>query len=417
MKQANTMPTLVVCILAVGLVLYFVFSFWESMTDTFTTSVIYEYTISESVESKGLIIREEVLLPDASGLLDVLRTEGEQVGVGQAVGRVYKDIGVMALQTQLEALNSEAESLEYAMVNQQDLITVTGMDESIVSAIASLRSSVAQGNFNKLETQVSDVKGTVLRRDYIFGSPSVINDIEGRYAQVVYEIANNTQMASGSVNVITTPVSGAYSILVDGLEYLDLDMALSMTSGDLNAILQVPTTQSEYSVGKIITGDSWYFVTAIPSQWASDLRVGRGVTIRFSGDFSQDITMIVEQVKDEDGDISTIVLSSTRYLEQTTLLRFQTVELVYQNFTGLRIPKDALRMVETVNKETEEVTRSYGVYTISAGYAEFKPVRIITEGNDFYLVESTYTGANALKQGNRIVVNAIGIYDGKLMEY
>lgn len=416
MKQGNTISHLIVGILAVGLFFYFVFSFWESMTDTFTTAVVYEYTVSESVEGKGLIVREEELLPEVSGLLDVLRVEGEQVGVGQVVGRVYRDVGAMATQNQLEALSAEAETLEYAIGEERDLITVTKMDDTIVNVISSLRSSVALGNMNQLETLVSGVKGNVLRRDYIFGSPQVVKDIEDRYGQVVYEMTHSSQVASGSMNTVTTPVSGAYSILVDGLEYLDYSVAMAMNVEDLSRLLEMPLQQFENTAGKIIHGNTWCFVTAIPTEWAEGLQVGRGVTVRFSGDFAQEISMKVERMEDFQG-MSMVVLSSSRYLEQTTLLRVQTVELVYRSDTGIRIPKESLRMEEYINGDTGEVVQRYGVYALSAGYAEFKTVELITESNDYYLVKPTHDGASGLKQGNVIIVHALGLYDGKLMEW
>lgn len=420
MKQGNTLPTIIVSLLAVGLILYFAFYLWESITDSVTTAIAYEQTISESVETKGVFIREEELLPSTNvqtGLLDILRSEGEQVGVGQEVGRIYRDASVMEMQTKVEILSSEAKNLEFALVEERDLITVTRMDEEIVDAIASLRGAVSVGNLNKLEDQIAQVKGNILRRDYIFGSTQVVKDIEDRYGQVVFEMSNASQMNAGNVNTTYAPVSGAYSILVDGFEYLNKQQAMNMTLSDLNLILNNGFQGATYGMGKIVTGDTWYFVVSIPSIWAEDLVVNRGVTVRFSGDFSQDVTMKVEKISPVEQGQQVIVLSSNRYLEQTTLLRVQSVELVYASHTGLRVPKEALRMESYKDNTTGETVEVYGVYAMSAGYAEFKPVNIVAESKDFYLVEAAREGASALRQGNEIVVHAIGLYNGKLLEY
>lgn len=417
MKQGNTLPTLIVGILAMGLAIYMIFSFWDSMTDTFTTAVVYELTVSEGIDGKGVIIREEYLLPNTTGLLDVFRTEGEQVGVGQEVGRVYQNLSAMEVQNHLERLQSEGEILEFALGEDRDLITVTRMDEEIVSSMSTLRSSVTTGNFNKLEDQIANLKGNVLRRDYIFGAAQVVKDLEDRYSQVVFELQNSTQNTSGSVTAVTTPVSGAYSILVDGLESLDYDQAMNLSFADLQGILNVNLQYSDVGVGKIITGDTWYFVTSLASEWVEDMYEGSRVTVRFSGDFAQDISMKVERIGSPEDGVHVMVLSSNRFLEQTTLLRIQTAELVYASYTGLRVPKEALRMEEYVNQETGNVTQTYGVYVLSAGYAEFKPVTLYREEKDFYLVRAGTSGANALRQGNIVIVNALGLYDGKLLVY
>lgn len=417
MRQGDTLPTIMVGILTIGIGLYFVISIWDALTDTYTSTIAYTYVLSDSVDAKGVLLREEVVLPSASGLLDILRTEGEQVGVGQVVGRVYRDVNTMQEQNQLEARIKEAEVLEYALSEKMDIISVTKMDEEIVSAMSALRGAVASSSYYQLENQVASLQGAILRRDFVFGSALVVKSLQDRYATVSYEIQNTSQTVTGNVNQITTPVSGAYSILVDGMESVTVDEVKGYSIPELEALLDSSVTAIDQGTGKIITGDTWYFVTSLESEWAQDMRLGGEMTVRFSGDFSQDITMTIEFMGETDNGKRMLVLSSNRYLEQTTLLRVQTVEIVYQSYSGLRVPKEAMRMVSYTNSETGEVREEYGVYVVSAGYAEFKPAKILSEGNDFYVVEGTNQGANTLRAGNEIIVNGVGLYHGKLLEY
>lgn len=417
MRPGNTMPTIMVGILSFSIGLYFVLSFWEALTDTYTSTIAYTYVVSDSVDAKGVLLREEEVLPPASGLLDILRTEGEQVGVGQVVGRVYRDSGSMQAQNQLEAKLQEAEVLEYALSDKMDIITVTKMDEQIISAMSTLRSSVVNGSYHQLENQVSQMKGTVLRRDYVFGSALVSKAIEDRYGSVNYEIQNSSQSMSGNMSNLYSPVSGAYSILVDGLETLTVDAIKEYSMTELDFVLNHEITSTEQSTGKIITGDSWSFATVLAGEWASGLKLGSQMTVRFSGDFSQDIPMTIDYIGDAEEGKRLVILSTNRYLEQTTLLRIQTAELVYQSYSGLRVPKEAMRMVQYTDQETGEQRNEFGVFAVSAGYAEFKPAVILAEGTDFYVVEAAREGASSLRAGNEIVVNAVGIYHGKLLEY
>ncbi len=417
MRHDSSLPVITQGILLFGIIFYIIFSFWESLTDTYTSTIAYTYVVSDSVDAKGILLREEVVLPPASGLLDLVRREGEQIGVGQLVGRVYQDVSTMQEQSQLEARMTEAEVLEFALSEKVDIITVTKMDEEIISAMADLRSSVATGNFQNLESQTVSVKGNLLRRDYVFGSAMVAMEMEERYAQVSYEIANTSQNLTGHVYNINTSVSGAYSILVDGLEDLTASAVAGYTMAEFEALLDGNFGDVDQGVGKIITGDTWYFATAVEASRVESLNVGQGITVRFSGDFAQDITMTVDSIgKEEDGK-RMLILSTNRYLEQTTLLRVQTVELVYESHTGLRVPKEAMRMVTHTNSETGEVRKEYGVYVLSAGYAEFKSAVILAEGNDFYVLTAGTEGANALRAGNEVIVHAVGLYSGKLLEY
>ena len=73
----------------------------------------------------------------------------------------------------------------------------------------------------------------------------------------------------------------------------------------------------------------------------------------------------------------------------------------------------------TTDEQSGQVTehQMLGVYILIAGKAEFKQVRVVTESDEFYVVESvSATAADALRVGDEIIVRATGLYDGKLMD-
>lgn len=153
----------------------------------------------------------------------------------------------------------------------------------------------------------------------------------------------------------------------------------------------------------------------------SDQTGTKSLILRFAGDFTQEIPMKVEKVNQDGQGQAVVVLSSDRYLEQTTLLRRETAELIFNSRTGLRVPKSALRMVTSTStdEETGETTdtNTLGVYVVTAGRAEFKPVTILTEGDDFYVVQSVRDDRKALRAGDEVIVQATGLYDGQLLLY
>ena len=116
-----------------------------------------------------------------------------------------------------------------------------------------------------------------------------------------------------------------------------------------------------------------------------------------------------------------VVFSSDRYLSRTTLLRRQTAELIFDSWSGLRVPKEAVHMVKTAREDPETgattQTSRLGVYVLVGGRAEFKAVEVVTEGADYYIVRGLATGSRALRAGDEIILNALGLYDGQLLEY
>ena len=195
---------------------------------------------------------------------------------------------------------------------------------------------------------------------------------------------------------------------------------MELTPSALDSILNAGAGHLD-AVGKLITSNRWYFAANLPEEVAETLKVGGSALLRFSGDFRQDVTMGVERLSGaEDGQVCA-VFSTDRYLGQTTLLRFQSAELIFNSYAGLRIPKQALHMEKytTTDEQTGQTTehQMLGVYVLMAGRAEFKQVKVVTESQDFYVVNGVdASAADTLRSGDEVIVRAVGLYDGKLMD-
>ena len=266
-----------------------------------------------------------------------------------------------------------------------------------------------------------EVKSGVLRREYIYGADLSEEDLQLRLQQLKDQYNQLQSQNSAAITQVTAPVSGVFSAQVDGYENLvSLDTALTLTPTGVEDLLSQTPQADSSAAGKLITQNTWYFVGVVSAQEGERLEMAHKVTLRFAGDFTQDMDMKVLQVKTE-GDQAVVVLSTDRWLEQTTLLRRQSAELIFESQSGLRVPKAALRMkvTESTDEETGETTENstLGVYVITGGRAEFKAVKVLSEGSDFYAVESVATDKKALRSGDEIIVRATDLYDGKLLLY
>ena len=106
------MITVVIVAIAAAMVVYFGYYVFDTFNDPFTTTLAYSYTVSNSVEADGLLVRDEEVLPSQSGIVDVTRSEGEKVAAGKQVALVYRDSQAQADQAQLDQLGLEIELLE-----------------------------------------------------------------------------------------------------------------------------------------------------------------------------------------------------------------------------------------------------------------------------------------------------------------
>ena len=153
---------------------------------------------------------------------------------------------------------------------------------------------------------------------------------------------------------------------------------------------------------------------------AERLIEGRSVTVRFSRDWSGEVDMTVERIGDTENGRSAVVFSTDKFLSDTTLLRRQTVELVFDSITGIRVPKQALRVdQQTVTDEEtgeESQTSVPGVYTLVGEQAEFKPVTVLYEGDSFVLVEPADSNRKSLRAGDVVIVASDQLYDGMVIQ-
>ena len=421
MKQGKPVITVAIAAIAVALVIYFGFYVAKVFSEPYTTALAYTYTSNDSAEAVGILVRQETVLPAQTGIVDVTRSEGEKVGVGQSVAQVYRDSQAQNNQADLEALADQIQLLEYSS-DGGGVDSAAKLDENILQAVTALHAASGVGDYNQLEDQARTLKSTVLKRGYVYGNglgaeelSQKLNDLKSQYAAL-------KQQTSSSTSSVRAPQSGVFSTLVDGYETaVTPQTVLQLTPSSLSALLAGQGKEAGGGMGKLITSTRWYFAAALPVSVAERLKEGSTATLRFSGDFDQDIDMRVDQVSEAEGDKSVVVFSTDRYLSQTTLLRQQTAELIFNSWSGLRIPKQALRMEKSTytDKETgQEVQNNrLGVYALLGGRAEFKTVEVVTEGDDYYVVRSTTDESDALRAGDEVIVRATELYNGQLLEY
>ena len=383
MKQGSLNGKIVMLLLLAAVVVYLAAAAWRSFRDPFTTVASYSYTVDDSLEATGFLVREEQVLTNAGGVVELLPQEGEKVARGGTVALVYQDSSGLERRQQLQQLELEKEQLEYALE----------------------RTGAGGGDASQLTGQVLDA----------------IAELRAALSDVNSQISALSSQAAQSTRSITAGQSGVFSGYVDGYEGVLTPQALeTLTPAGLDALAGQAAGEDPAAVGKLITDTTWSFACALPQEEAERLVEGRAVTVRFSRDWSGEISMTVERVSEPESGRCAVVLSTDKYLSDTTLLRRQTVELVFQSLTGVRVPKQALRVEEqtVTDPETEEETTVQvpGVYTLVGEQVEFKPVTVLEQGDTFALVEAAASGRAALQPGDVVVVAAEDLYDGKVIQ-
>lgn len=403
-------------LVAITLVVYCGVSVWRGMSDPLTTAVAYSYTVNDSVETDALLVRREQVLSGRSGIVDVVPGEGERVGAGQTVAMVYRDSAALERKERIRSLSMEAELLEYATTRGDQSAGSGELEQEVVRCAALLRSDTAAGDFGRLEDRVLDLKRAVLHRDYVYGQGVDAS----RLAALNAELSALKSRDEQETTRVYAGTSGVYSAQVDGFETLaDPQSVFSLSVQQLDELLARPADTDTDALGKLITSNRWFLAMNLPREAAQRLSVGKTVTVRFSGDFEQDLSMRVDQVGKQEQEQVTVVLSTDRALADTTLLRRQSVELIFAQQEGLRVPKSSVHILteDVVDKEGKlvEIISRTGVYAAVNNRAEFKEVEIVAEGSQFYVVRPLESEKTMLRAGDQVIVHGRGLTDGAVL--
>lgn len=407
MKQGTAINRIVMLAIGLALLLYFGGAAWRAFQDPYPTARAYAYGVDDTVEATGWLCRTEAVITGSGGVVRVLPGEGDKVAAGATVARLYADRESVERSERLESLREEIGQMEAAMEaagspNQTEILTGT------VDALVELRAAVAGGDFTRLESQTAEFKGAVYQQALRYGSAG---DLETALASVRQQAQELEAQSGQDTGRVTVGQSGVFSGQADGYEGVLTPGALAdLTPSALDGLSAQPIPGD--AIGKLITDSKWYFICPMSQSSADRLVEGSAITARFSRDWSGEVEMTVERVGPAENGRRAVTLSSNRYLSQVTLLRRQTVELVFSTRSGIRVPTQAVRV-----EEGQSV-----VYVQVGVLAERKPVNVLAQGEDYYLVEPVVEEATqtqerkALRSGDPVIIANQEIWDGKVVE-
>jgi hypothetical protein len=403
---SNAISRIVMIVVFIAVLIYFGVAVLQSFQGSVRTQPVYASVVEDRMEVTGFLVREELpLRQEEQGVVDVLLSEGEKAAAYQTIANVYQSSDGPELTRQIQQLEQELEQLRDTQSRSIDTSDTIKLSDSILSSLATLQTSVAQGNLANLEAQTSALKSLIFKRSYTYEGNDVT--LDEAIAALAKQLDGLRATYARSTTVIRTDQPGIYSGLVDGYEGLLFPNLLATTTPTLlDNLVRYPPNVDEESIGKLITSSSWYFTFPCTAQEAARFVVGMRVSVRFTRDISKDLDMRVFSVGEEENGRMVVTLSSNRFLSATTLLRQQTVDIVFGIDEGLYIPASALRVDENGVP---------GIYTVVGVQAEYKPVQLVAQGDGFFLVLPGSTNRTALRQGEEVIVSGVDLFDGKVV--
>ncbi len=383
---------------------YLVFSVTRFSGDGFSTYKAVRYEVGDGITTSGFLVRSEQILKAGTGDIIVpCRDEGEKVGRGQIVATAYRSEGARALQQEISSLEQEIAQMKYAYSASGSEVDTGALDTEILSLVNQVTAAASRREYPVADEAAETMKPFLIRRCI---TSEEAKALQPKITAAETRLAELRDRASSDAGVVTAPVSGYFSSIADGYES-ELTPAFLETA-TVSALQKYNglSPRETGAVGKLVTSPKWYFAAVVPSQNVVDLKVGERIDVTFAYDFYETVRMKVERISPSEADSCILVLSSESYIQDAVSARTQSADLVFADRSGLRVPKTAIY----ANEDNQS-----GVYVLEGAEATWKPINILYDDGDSFIVELDESSTKNLWPEDEIILTTEEIFNGKVM--
>ena len=401
MKQGKSYFTVILWILLAAIAAYFGYNVVSSLYAPLMTATVTPYEAGAGYYASGFVVREEELLYSQYGTTVLNCAEGAHVAANDTVATGYRSEDAKTRQTRIDELSGQIEQLQYAWSAVSSVYDQAALDADIAGDLAQLSRYLALRDMNSVSDLSPELKGLILRRT---GSDSDSGSLQARISTLQAELETLEAQSAGDTSAILAGKAGTFSAAVDGYEsVLTPERLMEMTVAEFESVQ--PDETDANAIGRLVTSATWYYACVVPASELSGVEEGDRATLTFARDYYQPVTMRVARLGGNEAGSRLLVLSSDRALQNVTLLRQQSAEIVFTSYSGLRVPKSAVR---AENGQT-------GVYILEGTLAKWKPITILHDTGESYVVTLDTSSTNNLWPGDELIINAKNLYDGKVV--
>lgn len=361
-------------VLGVLVVIYIGYQIWHKVT----TNVKYEratpYTYTVKTAGEGYIIRGEAVIssPDNGSVVSSV-TPGARVSAGGEVARLYSATGADVMQ-KLSDVDGQISLLQKTgtgegLTNRD----VSKLDSETYGVITEIRRCVEQGKYSEAASHKMNLINLVNRRNAATGGTT---DTSSQIAELQKKRDELTRSLGTLLSTITTPRSGWYYPTTDGYESVFTpEKAENMTYAEFKELIESPVSATVGDAGKIVTSPTWYFICELDGESLAKKEVGKKYSVFFLQNRGVKLEMTLLRIS-RDGDAGIAVFTSDKLPDGFDFARLQSYELLEEEYTGFRVPKSAVRMIDG----------QMGVYVLSGEVVHFRKIEVMTEYENNYIV-------------------------------
>lgn len=375
-KNKEKKVKFVLLLLVIALIAYIFYAILNLVIKPVDVVLVEEGKIYSEETAVGYILRDEEVISGENyknGLIQI-KNEGEKVAKGDAIFRYYSN-NEEQLQKQIEELNVKLQdALEKVETKPNSDIKI--LENQIETKIENIQNI---NNLKQIAENKKIIETAILKKAEIAGELSPA----GSYIKnLINEKTNLENQKNSGVEYINATNSGVVSYRVDGLEDKLKINDYSTLSWDMLEDLNLKTGQiiaTSNEQGKIVNNFNCNIVVQVDEEKIEEIKIGKSIKIRLSN--AEEISAKITYISEVSDGKSLIVLEINNQIEYLINYRKITIDIIWWNQTGWKIPNSAI---------TEEEGISY-VTRDRAGYLDKIPVKILNNNGMYSIVENYST--------------------------
>ena len=386
------------------LLLFFIHQVYSAIFNPVKTQTAEYAEVVDGISVHGMVIREESVVVNSSpGVYHFEVFDGERVSNGGTVAEIYESASSSYTVSRIEEINEQIKDMEelqsYNSVIASDLSLA---DAKVNEALSDLIISCRGGDFSHSGTLTHKLTSAISRRQIITGEQT---DFSARINELKQERDSLNATLPATSGQVSAPMSGYFLTHVDGYETVFADKKAEDLTPELLDSAK-PDKIPENTIGKIVSGYEWMVVAKIPIGEIQNYSAGDELSIHTSVNGGTDLPVTVKAINmSKERDEATIVLSCGSVSQELASTRFCDFTIVNNVYTGLKIAKSALRIIDSKT----------GVYIKNGGMLEFVPVKVIYAEDDYIICEKNNSNESALRLYDDVVIKGKKLYDGKVV--
>lgn len=392
----------IICIIAIVFVGHQIYS---SAYKPITTVSAEYYTAVDGFPINATIVREEkIITSDMSGTLHFSLSDGERVAKNGTIASVYSDSQASVTVNRIEQLKSRISDIEEIQgYNDVEAADIALANNKVNNSLNKMLREIAAGNFSSVEDNSAELLTNISRRQMITGEQT---DFSARLSELKSELDGLNKSLPQPIGSIKTDVSGYFVSGVDGYEnVLSCSNIEQITPEYLNELKQDATPQN--AIGKIVSDYTWYIVANIKISDSLKYKVGDELTLKTTLKSTPELNVKVEKINaSKDTDIAVLVLACQQMNSELASIRKDSMTIINNTYTGLKIPTKALRFQ---NDKT-------GVFVRSGMTVKFVGVNVIYRTDEYIVCEQQISNDDVLRLYDDVVVKGKRLYDGKIVD-